>query len=147
MGGSACLVLPNNVSGGPNEEDSKAADVCQRRRLPCAVRRLGGASYAATKLPKNSVGSKQIKKNAVNAAKLKKSSVNSAKVKDHSLQAVDFKAGQLPQGAEGRKGRHRCHWSTRPGRSGDHRSPAYDGSGSVGPVGGSFMTSLAERGT
>lgn len=26
---------------------------------------LGGASYAATKLPKNSVGSKQIKANAV----------------------------------------------------------------------------------
>jgi len=34
---------------------------------------LGGASYAATQLPKNSVGSKQIKKEAVTPAKLSKS--------------------------------------------------------------------------
>ena len=34
---------------------------------------LGGAAYAATKLPKNSVGSKQIKKEAVTPAKLSKS--------------------------------------------------------------------------
>src|SRR5664279_2232360 len=33
---------------------------------------LGGAAYAASKLPKNSVGTKQIKKNAVTGAKVKK---------------------------------------------------------------------------
>ena len=55
---------------------------------------LGGGAYAAFKLPKNSVGSKQIKKNAV----------NSSKVKDRSLLAGDFKAGQLPAGAEGIQG-------------------------------------------
>ena len=33
---------------------------------------LGGVSYAAVKLPKNSVGTKQIKKNAVTGAKVKK---------------------------------------------------------------------------
>lgn len=33
---------------------------------------LGGVGYAATKLPKNSVGTKQIKKNAVTGAKVKK---------------------------------------------------------------------------
>lgn len=55
---------------------------------------LGSGAYAATQLPKNSVGSKQIKKNAV----------NSAKVKDRSLQAVDFKEGQLPAGAQGPQG-------------------------------------------
>src|SRR5262245_13928183 len=55
---------------------------------------LGGASYAATQLPKNSVGSKQLRKNAV----------NSAKVKDHSLLSADFKAGQLPAGAKGDTG-------------------------------------------
>lgn len=55
---------------------------------------LGSGAYAATQLPKNSVGSKQIKKNAV----------NSAKVKDGSLQATDFKAGQLPAGPQGPKG-------------------------------------------
>ena len=65
---------------------------------------LGGAAYAATNLPKNSVGSKQIKKSAVNAAKLKKNSVNSSKVKNHSLKAADFKNGQLPAGPKGATG-------------------------------------------
>ncbi len=56
---------------------------------------IGGATaFAATQLPKNSVGSKQLKKNAV----------NSAKVKNGSLQAADFKAGQLPAGAQGPTG-------------------------------------------
>src|SRR5664279_3162702 len=35
---------------------------------------LGGASYAATQLPKNSVGAKQLKKGAVTPAKLSKAS-------------------------------------------------------------------------
>ena len=55
---------------------------------------LGGASYAAVKIPKNSVGAAQSKKNAV----------TSAKVKDRSLLATDFKAGQLPRGATGATG-------------------------------------------
>ncbi|MBN8868257.1 MAG: hypothetical protein J0H66_00080 [Solirubrobacterales bacterium] len=55
---------------------------------------LGGASYAAVKIPKNSVGTKQLKKNAV----------NSNKVKNHSLLAKDFKKGQIPKGATGPKG-------------------------------------------
>jgi len=56
---------------------------------------LGGATaFAATHLPKNSVGPKQIRKNAV----------NSAKVKNHSLQAADFKQGQLPAGPQGPQG-------------------------------------------
>jgi len=56
---------------------------------------LGSGAYAATQLPKNSVGPKQIKKNAV----------NSAKVKDRSLKAVDFAEGQLPAGPQGLQGR------------------------------------------
>ena len=55
---------------------------------------LGGISWAAIKLPKNSVGAAQIKKNAV----------TSAKVKNRTLLAKDFKAGQLPAGAAGRNG-------------------------------------------
>jgi hypothetical protein len=55
---------------------------------------LGGAGYAAFKLPKNSVGGKQLKKNAV----------TSAKVKNGSLLAQDFRAGQLPAGATGPRG-------------------------------------------
>jgi hypothetical protein len=65
---------------------------------------LGGAAFAATQLPKNSVGSKQLKKNAVTAAKIKKDAVNSAKVKNGSLKASDFAAGQLPAGPKGEKG-------------------------------------------
>lgn len=55
---------------------------------------LGGVSYAALKLPKNSVGQKQLKPNAV----------NSPKVRDGSLQAGDFAAGTLPRGATGAQG-------------------------------------------
>ena len=55
---------------------------------------LGGTSYAAVKLPKNSVGARQLQKNAV----------VSAKVKDRSLLARDFKQGQLPKGPAGAKG-------------------------------------------
>jgi hypothetical protein len=55
---------------------------------------LGGTSYAAVTLPKNSVGTKQLKKNAV----------NSAKVKDRSLLRKDFKAGQIPAGPQGPAG-------------------------------------------
>jgi hypothetical protein len=55
---------------------------------------LGGGAYAATSLPKKSVGTKQLKKNAV----------ISPKVKNGSLLARDFKAGQLPRGPKGNKG-------------------------------------------
>jgi hypothetical protein len=41
---------------------------------------LGGGAYAATKLPKNSVGAKQLKSNAVTAAKIKTGAVTSPKV-------------------------------------------------------------------
>lgn len=57
---------------------------------------LGGTSIAAVSvvLPKNSVGTPQLRDNAV----------NSAKVKNRSLLAVDFKAGELPAGAQGPAG-------------------------------------------
>ncbi len=49
---------------------------------------LGGASYAAVALPKNSVGSAQIKKNAVTGAKIKKEAVTGAKIKLSTLGTV-----------------------------------------------------------
>lgn len=55
---------------------------------------LGGTSYAAVAIPKNSVGSKQI----IN------SSVKSADVKNGSLLGADFKAGELPAGPRGPAG-------------------------------------------
>jgi hypothetical protein len=55
---------------------------------------LGGTSYAAITLPRNSVGNKQIRSDAV----------TSGKVKNRSLLARDFKRGQLPAGPRGLKG-------------------------------------------
>jgi hypothetical protein len=55
---------------------------------------LGGTSYAAFKLPKNSVGTTQLKNGAV----------TSSKVRHRTLLAADFRLGQLPAGAQGQKG-------------------------------------------
>ena len=65
---------------------------------------LGGASYAAIQIPKNSVGTKQLKNRAVTAKKIHKNAVNTWKVRNGSLLAKDFKAGQLPAGATGPTG-------------------------------------------
>jgi hypothetical protein len=46
---------------------------------------LGGTTYAATSLPKNSVGPKQLKKNAVTAAKIKNGAVTAAKINPTGL--------------------------------------------------------------
>jgi hypothetical protein len=55
---------------------------------------LGGTSYAAITLPRNSVGNKQLRSNAV----------TSAKVRDGALQAQDFARDQLPRGPRGAQG-------------------------------------------
>jgi hypothetical protein len=55
---------------------------------------LGGTSYAAARLPRDSVGTAQLKPNAV----------TSAKVKNRSLLAKDFKPGQLRPGPAGLRG-------------------------------------------
>lgn len=57
---------------------------------------LGGVSYAAVNLPRNSVGAKQLKKNAV----------TSVKVKNGSLTVRDFKSSQRAQlrGPKGERG-------------------------------------------
>jgi hypothetical protein len=55
---------------------------------------LGGTSYAAVAIPKNSVGSQQI----IN------SSVKSKDVKNGTLKKVDFKASELPVGPQGPAG-------------------------------------------
>ena len=52
---------------------------------------LGGVGWAATALPRNSVGNAQLRNNAV----------TSRKVKNHSLLRADFKNGQIPRGARG----------------------------------------------
>jgi hypothetical protein len=65
---------------------------------------LGGTSYAAIKLPANSVGSTQIKNKQVKNADLADSGVTSGKVKNGSLLSKDFALGQIPAGPKGDKG-------------------------------------------
>jgi hypothetical protein len=65
---------------------------------------LGGSSYAAVQLSKNSVKAEHIAKSAVTGSKIRNNAVTSAKVKDGSLQAEDFKPGQLVAGARGPQG-------------------------------------------
>jgi hypothetical protein len=49
---------------------------------------IGGSSYAVTRLPSGSVGSKQLKKNAVTGAKVKNRSLTAADIKVESLAGV-----------------------------------------------------------
>lgn len=65
---------------------------------------LGGTSYAAIKLPKDSVKAKQIAANAVGSSELADGSVGTAEVIDGSLLATDFASGQLPAGSPGPQG-------------------------------------------
>jgi hypothetical protein len=71
--------------------DTRYANVTATIALVLA---LGGTSYAAVSLPRNSVGSSQVKSDAI----------TSSKVKNRSLLAGDFKAGQLPAGPKGSAG-------------------------------------------
>jgi hypothetical protein len=56
---------------------------------------MAGTSYAAFKLPKNSVGTKQIKKNAVTTAKIKNQAVTGKKVKKHTLTGNNINLAKL----------------------------------------------------
>src|SRR5215211_467364 len=80
---------------------------------------LGGASYAAVTLPKNSVGAKQIKKNAVGASEIKRSAVRTGEVKNGALRAEDFAAGQLPKGPKGDPGQNGTNGAPGPAGTAD----------------------------
>jgi hypothetical protein len=56
---------------------------------------LGGVSWAAVKLPKNSVTTKTIKKGAVTNVKIKRSAVDSRTIKNSSIVGADIKPGTL----------------------------------------------------
>jgi hypothetical protein len=55
---------------------------------------LGGTSYAAVSIPRNTIGTMQLKNNAV----------TSNKVRDFSLRLWDFRKGDLPRGPVGPPG-------------------------------------------
>jgi hypothetical protein len=56
---------------------------------------LGGASYAAVSLPKNSVGAKQIKKNGVGASEIKRNAVGASEIKSNAVAGGDVRDGAL----------------------------------------------------
>lgn len=62
---------------------------------------LGGGAYAATQLPKNSVGTKQLKSNAVTAAKIKNGAVTGPKVNLASLGTVPSATTATTAGSAG----------------------------------------------
>lgn len=53
---------------------------------------LGGTGYAATQLPRDSVGAKQIRASAVSASELRTSAVTSRDIRDGSVAARDMSA-------------------------------------------------------
>ena len=93
---------------------------------------LGGTSYAAVKLPRNSVGNAQLRSNSVTAAK----------VRNGTLQRVDFAAGQLPAGPVGPPGPKGDPGAPgAPGTNGTNGTDGQDGAtGPPGPVFGSTVT-------
>jgi hypothetical protein len=88
---------------------------------------LGGTSYAAAKLPRNSVTSREIAPAAVNTSELRANAVTSSKVK--GLLRRDFKPGELDgAGGKGDPGP--------PGPAGPPGPPGPDGArGPAGPPG------------
>jgi len=57
---------------------------------------LGGTSYAAINLPRNSVSTKQLKKNAVTTKKIKNGAVTAPKIKNNAVRANKIKNGAVP---------------------------------------------------
>jgi hypothetical protein len=72
--------------------------------LTALVVSLGGNSYAAVTLARNSVTSKAIKDGQVKRADLANNAVGTDQVARGALLAADFKPGQLPAGPQGPKG-------------------------------------------
>jgi hypothetical protein len=62
---------------------------------------LGGTSYAAAQLPRNSVGADQIRAGAVGSSELRTGAVRSSDIKDGELRLRDFRSGELPAGPAG----------------------------------------------
>jgi hypothetical protein len=60
---------------------------------------LSGVGYAATALPRNSVGPVQLKPSSVNSFKVLNGSLTSLDVRNHTLRAIDFAPGVLTAGA------------------------------------------------
>lgn len=71
----------------------------------CLFMLLGGGAYAATQLPKNSVGTKQLKNNAVTGKKIKKATIDASKLTPAAVSTLKGTKGDTgavgPQGPQG----------------------------------------------
>ena len=83
---------------------------------------LGGTSYAALRLPRNSVGTAQLRAN----------SVTSSKIRNHTLLIRDFRSGQIPRGPVGETGPAGPPGPAGPAGPAGKQGPA----GPQGPAGG-----------
>jgi hypothetical protein len=93
---------------------------------------LGGTSYAALKLPDNSVGTAQLRNGSVTSSKLAAGAVTGSKVKRGSLHGSAFKSKSLPTGPKGDPGASGPQGTAgSQGSSGAPGSPGVDGQPSV----------------
>jgi hypothetical protein len=60
---------------------------------------LGGAAYAAVKIPPNAIKARNIARQAVTNPKIKREAVTSGKIRNGGVNAVDIGAGQVTNGA------------------------------------------------
>jgi hypothetical protein len=95
-----------------------------------ATTALAVAVFGSTPLGQ-AAGRLIVPNSSVGAAQLKQNAVTSKKVKDGTLLAADFKAGQLPAGAQGAKGdtgtKGDAGANGQPGPKGDAGSPGISG--------------------
>src|SRR3954453_19480620 len=64
---------------------------------------LGGTTYAAATLPRNSIGNAQLRGNSVTAAKIRSKAVGSSEIKDRSIQLRDM-SNNVRSGLRGAQG-------------------------------------------
>ncbi len=74
----------------------------------CLFMLLGGGAYAATQLPKNSVGAKQIKNGAITGKEIKQGTIDTSKLTPSTVASLKGQKGDLgsvgPQGPQGTDG-------------------------------------------
>ncbi len=93
----------------------------------CLFMLLGGGAYAATKLPKNSVGTKQIKNGAITGKKIKNGTIDAGKLTQAAVASLKGQKGDAgPAGAQGPQGTTNAgayatvEGGSEPGFVGDH---------------------------
>ncbi len=85
-------LMPRDPAAAPRHRRITSAHVLAGTALFVA---LGGTSYAAVSLPKDSVGTAQLRKNAVASSDIRKDAVTSAKVRNGSLGVADLSKGAV----------------------------------------------------